>query len=77
MTKTDRIEIKCPQCGHNEFEHPENLQENDFVKCDNCHFEVMLTDLKEVGFEQAKDVAIPEMKAEAEKLVKNLFKGFK
>lgn len=77
MAKTDRIEIQCPQCGHNEFEHPENLQDNDFVKCNNCHFEIILADLKEVGFEQAKDVAIPEAKAEAEKIFKTLFKGFK
>lgn len=77
MLKTDRIEIQCPQCGHNEFEHPENLQNNDFVKCNNCHFEIMLADLKEVGIEQAKDVIIPEVKLEAEKMFRNLFKGFK
>lgn len=77
MLKTDRIEIQCPQCGHNEFEHPENLQDNDFVKCNNCHFEIMLADLKEVGVEQAKDVIIPEVKLEAEKMFRNLFKGFK
>lgn len=77
MLKTDRIEIQCPQCGHNEFEHPENLQDNDFVKCNNCHFEIMLADLKEVGIEQAKDVIIPEVKLEAEKMFRNLFKGFK
>lgn len=77
MLKTDRIEIQCPQCGHNEFEHPESLQDNDFVKCNNCHFEIMLADLKEVGIEQAKDVIIPEVKLEAEKMFRNLFKGFK
>lgn len=77
MLKTDRIEIQCPQCGHNEFEHPENLQDNDFVKCNNCHFEIMLADLKEVGIEQAKDVIIPKVKLEAEKMFRNLFKGFK
>ena len=77
MLKTDRIEIQCPQCGHNEFEHPENLQDNDFVKCNNCHFEIMLADLKELDIEQAKDVIIPEVKLEAEKMFRNLFKGFK
>ena len=77
MIETDCIEIQCPQCGHNEFQHPENLQDNDFVKCNNCHFEIMLADLKEVSFEQAKDIVIPEVKAEAEKIFRNLFKGLK
>lgn len=54
MIKTERIDIKCPQCGHDEFKLPDNLKESDFVKCNNCHFEVMLADLKEAGFEQAK-----------------------
>ena len=77
MIKTEHIDIQCPQCGHNEFKLPENLKDSDFVKCNNCHFEVMLADLKEVGFEQAKEVAMPEMKIEAEKVLKNLFKGLK
>ncbi len=77
MVKTECIDIQCPQCGHNEFKLPENLKNSDFVKCNNCHFEVMLVDLKEAGFEQAKEVAMPEIKAEAEKVFKNLFKGSK
>ena len=77
MIKTERIDIQWPQCGHDEFKLPENLKDSDFVKCNNCHFEVMLADLKEAGFEQAKEVAIPELKVEAEKVFKNLFKGSK
>ena len=77
MIKTEHIDIQCPQCGHNEFKHPENLKDNDFVKCNNCHFEIMLADLKEVGAEQAREIVIPEAKAEIENMFKNAFKGFK
>lgn len=77
MIKNESIDIQCPQCGHNEFKLPENLKDSDLVKCNNCHFEIMLADLKEAGFEQAKEVVMPEMKIEAEKVFKNLFKGLK
>jgi uncharacterized Zn finger protein len=75
VIKTDHISIQCPQCGHTEFEKPENVKDDDFVKCNSCHFEIMLTDLKEVGIEQAKEVFMPEVKAEFEKTLKKVFKG--
>ncbi|QDE31985.1 ECs_2282 family putative zinc-binding protein [Shewanella polaris] len=77
MLKTDHIEIQCPECGHTEFEQPDNVQDDDFVKCNQCKFEVMLCDLKEAGIEQAKKVVIPEAKKEIEKMLKNALKGFK
>lgn len=40
-----------PQCEHVEFEPPENVKDDDFVKCNSCQFAVMLADLKEVGIE--------------------------
>ena len=77
VLKTDHIQIQCPECGHTEFEQPENVQDDDFVKCNQCKFEVMLCDLKEVGIEQAMEVAIPEAKKEIEKMLKKALKGFK
>jgi hypothetical protein len=77
VLKTDHIQIQCPECGHTEFEQPDNVQDDDFVKCNQCKFEVMLCDLKEVGIEQAKEVVIPEAKKEIEKMLKKALKGFK
>lgn len=77
MIKTEQVEIQCPQCGYNELECLDNMGDNDFIKCNNCHFEIMLSDLKEVGFEQAKEVVIPEVKAEVDRIFKNLFKNIK
>ncbi|RPB32127.1 ECs_2282 family putative zinc-binding protein [Vibrio parahaemolyticus] len=75
MLKTDHISIKCPECGHTEFEQPEDVKDDDFVKCVNCNFDIMLGDLKEIGIEQAKEVVIPEIKAELDKMLKKTFKG--
>ncbi|MDO6617959.1 MULTISPECIES: hypothetical protein [unclassified Shewanella] len=77
MIKTESIQIQCPQCGETEFEQPDNVQDDDFVKCNHCKFEMMLADLKEVGIEQAKEVIIPEAKKEIENMLKKAFKGFK
>lgn len=77
MIETDHIKIQCPECGHTEFEQPENVQDDDFVKCNECKFEIMLSDLREVGIEQAKEIVIPEAKKEIEKILKNAFKGLK
>ena len=51
------------------------MQDDDFVKCDGCGFQIMLADLKEVGVEQAKEIVIPEAKKEIEKMLKKAFKG--
>jgi predicted nucleic-acid-binding Zn-ribbon protein len=77
VLKTDHIQIQCPECGHTEFEQPKNVQDYDFVKCNQCKFEVMLCDLKEAGIEQAKEIVIPEAKKEIEKMLKTALKGFK
>lgn len=77
MIKTEHFQIQCPQCGNTEFEQPENVQDDDFVKCNQCLFEIMLSDLKEVGIEQAREAIIPEAKKEIERMLKNALKGFK
>ncbi|MGN5091092.1 ECs_2282 family putative zinc-binding protein [Aeromonas hydrophila] len=75
MIKTTHVSIQCPECDHTEFEQPDNVQDNDFVKCNSCGFQIMLADLKEVGIEQAKEIVIPEAKKEIEKILKKAFKG--
>lgn len=77
MLKADHISIQCPECGHTEFEQPDNVQDNDFVKCNQCGFEIMLSDLRGVGIEQAREVIILEAKKEIENVLKKAFKGFK
>lgn len=77
MIKTEQVEVQCPQCGYHEFENLDNMNDADFIKCNNCHFEIMLSDLKEVGIEQAKEIVIPEIKAEVDRVFKNLFKNLK
>lgn len=73
MIKTTHVSIQCPECGHTEFEQPDNVQDNDFVKCNSCGFQIMLADLKEVDIEQAKEIVIPEAKKEIEKMLKKAF----
>jgi uncharacterized Zn finger protein len=75
MLKTEHINIQCPECGHAEFKQPENAKDDDFVRCVGCEFEIMLSDLKEIGLEQAKEIVIPEIKAEMTKKFKSMFKG--
>lgn len=75
MIKTSSISIQCPQCGHTEFQQPENVQDTDFVKCNFCGHEIMLSDLREVGIEQAKEIVIPEAKKAIEEILKKAFKG--
>lgn len=75
MIKTDHISIQCPECGYTEFEQPEDVKDDDFVKCHQCGFEIMLADLREVGIEQAREVVIPEAKKEIEKMLKKALKG--
>lgn len=75
MIKTTHVTIQCPQCGHTDFEQPENVQDDDFVKCVFCGHQIMLCDLKEAGIEQAKEIVIPEAKKEIEEMLKNTFKS--
>ena len=76
MTKTTHINIQCPQCSQTDFELPDNVQDDDFVKCVFCGNQIMLCDLKEIGIEQAKEAVIPEVKREIEDLLAKSFKGF-
>lgn len=75
MIRTKSISIQCPQCGHTDFEHPDNVQDNDFVKCVFCGYQIMLCDLKEAGIEQARQVIIPEAKKEIHAMLKKAFRG--
>lgn len=75
MIKTKNIPIQCPQCGHTDFEQPDNVQDHDFVKCVFCGYQIMLCDPKEAGIEQAKQVILPEAKKEIEAMLKKAFKG--
>jgi len=75
MIKTTHISTQCPECGHTQFEQPDNVQDDDFVRCNGCGFQIMLADLKEFSAEQAKEIAIPEAKKEIEKMLKKAFKG--
>ena len=76
MTKTTHINIQCPQCSQTDFELPDNVQDDDFVKCVFCGNQIMLCDLKEIGIKQAKEVVIPEVKREIEDFLAKAFKGF-
>lgn len=75
MVTTKNIDIQCPQCGRADFEQPDSVQDDDFVKCVFCGHQIMLCDLKEVGVQQAKEVVIPEVKKEIEEILKKMFKG--
>lgn len=75
MNLPDHVSIHCPECGHTEFEIPDNAQETDFVTCSSCKFSIMLCDLQEVGIEQAKEELIPLAKQEIEKHLKAALKG--
>jgi len=77
MIKTDHIQIQCPECGHTEFEQPDNVQDDDFVKCNQCKFEIMLCDLREAGSEQVREIVIPAATKKFEKMLKKVSKRFK
>ncbi|MBP0938980.1 hypothetical protein V2K16_01955 [Pseudomonas alliivorans] len=75
MIKTKLLAIQCPQCGHTDFEQPEDVQDDDFVKCVFCGHQIMLCDLKEASVSQAKEIIMPEAKKEIEKMLKKALKG--
>ena len=71
--KEIKFEILCPKCGHNKYqseEKKENLEQDSFVKCESCGFEIMLGDLREPFLEEAKTRAVSEVKKEFEKMFK-------
>ena len=75
MLKTTHMSIQCPECGHTEFEQPDDVQDDSLVKCNQCDFVIMLCDLKEAGIEQARQIVIPEIKEAVSKMIKDAFKG--
>lgn len=75
--KNYEVEAGCPQCGHNEYIITDNLKDDDFIQCDNCGFEIMFGDLKEISLNSTREKALSIGKAEAEKIAKNLFKNLK
>lgn len=75
MKTTQRFEIKCPECGHTEFEQPFDMQDDDFVKCHQCDFEIMVSDIREIGIQQARDEVVPQLQKEFQKALKGIFKG--
>lgn len=71
--KEIELNINCPQCGHTKFEMSEDLNDDDFVKCEECEFEIMLSDLKSAAIEDATDLIYDEVS----KILKKSFKNFK
>lgn len=71
MIIKQQIHIKCPECGETDFQQPENIQDDDFVTCNNCKFEITVGDLKELGFHQAE----PQIRKELDDIVQNTFKS--
>lgn len=75
MHITEHHTVQCPQCGGDQFETLETIRESDWVTCVTCTQSFPLDDIREAGIEQAKAVVIPEIKAEVEKIFKDIFKG--
>lgn len=77
MLKTTQFHVQCAQCGNAEFLWPEHPQDDDFIKCNFCGYEVLLADLKQIGVEQVKAAVLPELKAEVMSALKKSLKGLK
>lgn len=75
MNISEQHTIQCPQCGGTQFEQPQVVSEGDWVTCATCAQSFPLDDIRQVGLDQARNVVIPEIKAEVEKMLKGLFKG--
>jgi hypothetical protein len=67
--------IQCPQCGGTQFDQPQVVSDGDWVTCVTCAQSFPLDDIRQVGLDQAMEVVIPDVKAEVEKMLKDLFKG--
>lgn len=71
---TLQLTMQCPQCGHEQFEMPENPQEYDLVKCNFCNYELTVIALREANQEQimaaAKEHAKKAIEAQLKKLKK-------
>jgi len=67
--------IQCTQCGGTKFEVPQVLHDGEWVTCTTCTQSFPLDDIRQAGLDQAREIVIPQVKAEMEKIFKNLFKG--
>lgn len=65
------VNIRCPQCGGEQFKGVEQATDSDFVQCATCNFEIILSDLKEHGVAEAAS----DLKADVIKQVRASFKG--
>ncbi|QDT10525.1 ECs_2282 family putative zinc-binding protein [Planctomycetes bacterium K23_9] len=74
MKIDDTFSIPCPECGGTEIELPDPLDDDSFVKCGQCGFEVVLADIKEHGLHKAKEHVTKQVK---QQLTKELRKHFK
>ncbi len=66
--------IPCPECGGTQFELPEPLEDDSFVKCATCGFETVLADFREHGVEKAKEQATEQVKQQLTKELRKYFK---
>lgn len=48
--------MQCPQCGQTEFEMSDNVQVHDLVKCNFCHYELTVNDLRAANVEQVEQI---------------------
>ncbi len=73
--KIDEIfSIPCPECGGTDFHLPDQLEDDSFVKCGQCGFEVMVCDLEEHGLYEAKEHVTKHVKQQLQKEIRRLFK---
>lgn len=75
--KTQEYSMQCPQCGHEQFEMPDNPQDHDLVRCDFCNHKLTIADLKEANQEQIEAVARELAKEAVAEQIKNLKKRLK
>lgn len=71
MLETKKVTIQCPECSGISFEKPDDLKDDDFVKCVQCNFEILFGDLKQISFAQTKQQIKEEIKANFTKALKN------
>lgn len=74
MIITEQLSIQCPECGNTDFSFPQNVQDDDFVTCSNCNFEIIFSDLKQIGLHQAEQYVIDEANKRMQKQFKGMFK---
>jgi DNA-directed RNA polymerase subunit RPC12/RpoP len=74
MEINENFSIPCPECGGTDFEVPEPLEDDSFIKCAQCGFEVLLADIKEHGLEKAREHVTDQIQKQLKKEFGKLFK---